>query len=134
MREGGIEFRDVSFEYPDDHNQVLRHVNLRIRPGESLALVGPSGGGKTTLCNLIPRFYDVTGGEILIDGQNVRDVTLRSLRDAIGVVQQGRLPVQRYRSRKHRLRQARRFPGRKSNRPPNWAGADAFVRALKEWI
>ena len=62
MEKGGIEFRDVSFEYPDDHNKVLRHVNLNIRPGENLALVGPSGGGKTTLCNLIPRFYDVTGG------------------------------------------------------------------------
>ncbi len=79
---------DVSFEYPDDHNKVLRHVNLHIRPGENLALVGPSGGGKTTLCNLIPRFYDVTGGKILIDGQDVRGVTLHSLREAIGVVQQ----------------------------------------------
>ena len=85
---GGIEFRDVSFEYPDDHNKVLRHVNLNIRPGENLALVGPSGGGKTTLCNLIPRFYDVTGGEILIDGQDIRHVTLSSLRNAVGVVQQ----------------------------------------------
>lgn len=84
----GIEFRDVSFEYPDDHNKVLRHVNLNIRPGENLALVGPSGGGKTTLCNLIPRFYDVTGGEILIDGQDIRHVTLSSLRNAVGVVQQ----------------------------------------------
>ena len=88
VKEGGIEFRDVSFEYPDDHNKVLRHVNLTIRPGESLALVGPSGGGKTTLCNLIPRFYDVTSGQILIDGQDVRKVTLKSLRQAIGVVQQ----------------------------------------------
>ena len=88
VREGGIEFRDVSFEYPDDHNQVLRHVNLRIRPGESLALVGPSGGGKTTLCNLIPRFYDVSGGRLLIDGKDVKDVTLKSLRNAIGMVQQ----------------------------------------------
>lgn len=88
VRKGEIEFQDVSFEYPDDHNQVLRHVDLHIRPGESLALVGPSGGGKTTLCNLIPRFYDVTEGRILIDGQNIRDVTLHSLRDAIGVVQQ----------------------------------------------
>ena len=85
---GGIEFRDVSFEYPDDHNKVLRHVNLTIRPGESLALVGPSGGGKTTLCNLIPRFYDVTGGKILIDGQDIAHVTLDSLRRAVGVVQQ----------------------------------------------
>ena len=88
VRDGGIEFKDVSFEYPDDHNQVLRHVNLRIRPGESLALVGPSGGGKTTLCNLIPRFYDVTSGRILIDGQDIKNVTLKSLRSAIGVVQQ----------------------------------------------
>ena len=88
VKEGGIEFCDVSFEYPDDHNKVLRHVDLTIRPGESLALVGPSGGGKTTLCNLIPRFYDVTSGQILIDGQDVRKVTLKSLRQAIGVVQQ----------------------------------------------
>ena len=63
-------------------------MDLEIRPGEKLALVGPSGGGKTTLCNLIPRFYDVTGGRILIDGQDVRQVTLDSLRGAIGVVQQ----------------------------------------------
>ena len=85
---GSIVFRNVSFEYPDDHNKVLHHVNLTIRPGENLALVGPSGGGKTTLCNLIPRFYDVSDGQILIDGQDVRGVTLNSLRRAIGVVQQ----------------------------------------------
>ena len=88
VKKGGIVFKDVSFEYPDDHNKVLRHINLDIRPGENLALVGPSGGGKTTLCNLIPRFYDVTGGQILIDGQDVRNVTLHSLRNAVGVVQQ----------------------------------------------
>lgn len=88
VQKGCIRFEDVSFEYPDDHNQVLRHVDLEVRPGEKLALVGPSGGGKTTLCNLIPRFYDVTGGRILIDGQDVRSVTLKSLRGAIGVVQQ----------------------------------------------
>ena len=70
VTKGGIEFQDVSFEYPDDHNKVLKHINLNIRPGENLALVGPSGGGKTTLCNLIPRFYDVTSGRILIDGQD----------------------------------------------------------------
>jgi len=85
---GEIVFDDVSFEYPDDHNKVLRHVDLTIPAGHSLALVGPSGGGKTTLCNLIPRFYDVTGGRILIDGQDIRHVTLASLRQAIGVVQQ----------------------------------------------
>lgn len=85
---GAITLEDVSFEYPDDHNKVLRHVNLAVRPGEKLALVGPSGGGKTTLCSLIPRFYDVTGGRILIDGQDIRTVTLKSLRGAIGIVQQ----------------------------------------------
>ncbi len=85
---GAITLEDVSFEYPDDHNKVLRHVDLAVRPGERLALVGPSGGGKTTLCSLIPRFYDVTGGRILIDGQDIRSVTLKSLREAIGIVQQ----------------------------------------------
>lgn len=88
VKEGGIEFKNVRFEYPDDHNEVLRNVNLKIRPGENLALVGPSGGGKTTMCNLIPRFYDVTDGSILIDGQDVRSVTLKSLRKSVGVVQQ----------------------------------------------
>ena len=85
---GGIEFNDVTFEYPDDHNLVLRNVELSIAPGERVALVGPSGGGKTTLCNLIPRFYDVTSGSIAIDGQDIRTVTLESLRGAIGIVQQ----------------------------------------------
>lgn len=85
---GAIEFDKVSFEYPDDHNRVLREVSVSIAPGERVGLVGPSGGGKTTLCNLIPRFYDVTSGEIRIDGQNIHDVTLQSLRGAIGIVQQ----------------------------------------------
>lgn len=111
VKEGGIEFRDVSFEYPDDHNKVLRHVDLTIRPGESLALVGPSGGGKTTLCNLIPRFYDVTSGQILIDGQDVRKVTLKSLRQAIGVVQQDVYLFSGTVAEKHRLRQAQRHQG-----------------------
>ena len=88
VERGEICLEDVSFEYPDDHNKVLRHVDLRVRPGEKLALVGPSGGGKTTLCNLIPRFYDVTSGRITIDGQDVRQVTLERLRRAIGIVQQ----------------------------------------------
>ena len=85
---GAIRFEDVSFEYPDDHNKVLYHVSLDIKAGERLALVGPSGGGKTTLCNLIPRFYEVTGGRILIDGQDIQHVTLKSLREDIGIVQQ----------------------------------------------
>lgn len=85
---GEISFENVSFEYPDDHNPVLSSIDLTIRPGERVALVGPSGGGKTTLCNLIPRFYDPTEGRILIDGQNIKEVTLKSLRNAVGVVQQ----------------------------------------------
>ena len=127
---GGIEFRDVSFEYPDDHNKVLRHVNLTIRPGESLALVGPSGGGKTTLCNLIPRFYDVTGGQILIDGQDIAHVTLYSLRRAVGVVQQDvylfsgtvaeNIAYGRPEATRAEIEEAARM-----------AGADSFVRALK---
>ena len=88
MKEGSIDFKNVSFEYPDDHNHVLKNLSLHVAPGERVALVGPSGGGKTTLCNLIPRFYDVTGGEIDVDGQDIRHVTLKSLREAIGVVQQ----------------------------------------------
>ena len=85
---GEIVFDHVSFEYPDDHNKVLHHVSLDIKAGERLALVGPSGGGKTTLCNLIPRFYDVTSGHIYIDGQDIQQVTLKSLREDIGIVQQ----------------------------------------------
>ena len=130
VTQGGIELRDVSFEYPDDHNKVLRHVNLTIHPGESLALVGPSGGGKTTLCNLIPRFYDVTGGSILIDGQDVRSMTLHSLRSAIGVVQQDvylfsgtvaeNIAYGRPGATRAEVEEAARM-----------AGADEFVRALK---
>ena len=85
---GEIRFEKVCFEYPDDHNKVLHDVSLDIRAGERLALVGASGGGKTTLCNLIPRFYEVTDGRILIDGQDIRHVTLKSLRQDIGIVQQ----------------------------------------------
>lgn len=85
---GEIVFEDVSFEYPDDHNKVFQHLNLTIHAGEKLAIVGPSGGGKTTLCNLIPRFYDVTAGNITLDGTNICKYTLKSLRQNIGVVQQ----------------------------------------------
>ncbi len=86
--QGNIVFDNVSFRYGDSEGNVLHNINLDIKKGDSVALVGPSGGGKTTLCNLIPRFYDVTRGRILIDGCDVRDVTLHSLRNAIGVVQQ----------------------------------------------
>lgn len=85
---GKITFRHVSFEYPDDHTPVLSDIDITIRPGEKVALVGPSGGGKTTLCNLLPRFYDPTEGEILLDDQNIKKVTLQSLRSNVGVVQQ----------------------------------------------
>lgn len=85
---GEITFENVSFEYPDDHNKVFHHLNLTIHAGEKLAIVGPSGGGKTTLCNLIPRFYDVSGGTITVDGTNIRNLTLKSLRQNIGIVQQ----------------------------------------------
>ncbi len=86
--EGEITFEQVSFEYPDDHNRVFRNLNLTVHPGEKLAIVGPSGGGKTTLCNLIPRFYDVTAGRICIDGTDIKRFTLKSLRRNIGIVQQ----------------------------------------------
>jgi ATP-binding cassette subfamily B protein len=85
---GEIVFKDVSFEYPDDHNKVFSNLNLNIHAGEKLAIVGPSGGGKTTLCNLIPRFYDVSGGTITIDGTDIKHFTLKSLRQSIGIVQQ----------------------------------------------
>ena len=84
---GDIRFEHVSFRYNDSKN-VLSDLNFEIYAGHTVALVGPSGGGKTTLCNLIPRFYDVTGGRITIDGHDIRDVTLKSLRDNIGIVQQ----------------------------------------------
>lgn len=85
---GDISFRNVSFAYPDDHNIVFRDLNLDIHAGEKIAIVGPSGGGKTTLCNLIPRFYNVDQGEIVLDGKNVRQYTIKSLRQKIGMVQQ----------------------------------------------
>lgn len=85
---GAIDVDDVSFSYERDDTEVLHHVSLHVRPGETIAIVGPSGGGKSTLCNLIPRFYDVAEGSISIDGLDVRDVTQQSLRRNIGVVQQ----------------------------------------------
>ena len=84
---GNIVVKDVSFAYDGDLD-VLRNVSLEVQPGETIAIVGPSGGGKTTLCQLIPRFYDVCGGSISIDGLDIRDVTQRSIHENIGIVQQ----------------------------------------------
>lgn len=85
---GHIEFRGVSFRYNEEYDHVLRNISLDIQAGEYIALVGPSGAGKTTLCSLIPRFYEVGGGAILLDGIDIRQISLRSLRASIGVVQQ----------------------------------------------
>ena len=85
---GNIEFRNVAFRYSDDSENVLSDINITVNKGENIAIVGPSGSGKTTLCNLLPRFYDINGGDIFIDGINIKDVTLKSLRNNIGIVQQ----------------------------------------------
>lgn len=84
---GVIDYKDVSFQY-EKNETVLSHIDVHIDAGRTVALVGPSGGGKTTLCSLLPRFYDVTGGSVQVDGQDVRTLTLESLRSAIGIVQQ----------------------------------------------
>ncbi len=86
--EGNVEFRDVCFKYSDNTKEVLTRINLDIKKGERIAFVGPSGGGKTTLCNLLPRFYDLNEGSILIDGKDIKELTLKSLRENIGMVQQ----------------------------------------------
>jgi ATP-binding cassette subfamily B protein len=85
---GNIEFKNVSFKYKEGYDHVLKNISLHIKVGEYVALVGPSGAGKTTLCSLIPRFYEVSEGEILIDGKNIRRLRLHSLRRHIGLVQQ----------------------------------------------
>lgn len=85
---GNIEFQDVSFHYEDNQEKVLNHINLKVKAGEYMALVGSSGVGKTTLCSLIPRFYEVSEGAILVDGMDIRDIKLDDLRNNIGIVQQ----------------------------------------------
>ena len=86
--EGKIEFKDVSFSYDSSEKKVLKNLNFTIEKGENVALVGPSGGGKTTICNLIPRFYEVESGNIFVDDKNIKDVTMSSLRKNIGIVAQ----------------------------------------------
>lgn len=85
---GNVCYEDVSFHYSDDDTLVLSHVSFEIPAGKSIALVGPSGSGKTTICSLLPRFYDVTEGRVTIDGNDVRKLTLESLRSQIGLVSQ----------------------------------------------
>lgn len=86
--QGNISFEDVSFQYSKENGTVLEHIDLYVPAGEYVALVGPSGIGKSTLCSLIPRFYEVSAGRVLVDGQDVRRLHLKSLRDNIGIVQQ----------------------------------------------
>ncbi len=85
---GDVDYEDVSFSYDDDEERVLSHIDLHVDSGKKVAIVGPSGGGKSTLCSLLPRFYDVTKGSVKIDGQDVRSLTQKSLRGVIGIVQQ----------------------------------------------
>ena len=85
---GAVRFENVTFSYSDENDNVLKDISLDIKPGENIAVVGPSGSGKTTLCNLIPRFYETSCGKITIDGRDIRDITLASLRGNIGMVQQ----------------------------------------------
>jgi len=88
ITEGDIEFDNVTFNYDGTEDEVLTNINLSVKAGENVAIVGPSGAGKTTICNLIPRFYNVKSGKITIDSQDISEVTLKSLRSQIGVVQQ----------------------------------------------
>ncbi|MCI0554415.1 MAG: ABC transporter ATP-binding protein/permease [Anaerolineae bacterium] len=86
--QGNVEFQDVTFKYKEDHDYVLKNISLDIKAGEYVAVVGHSGVGKTTLCSLIPRFYEINDGKILLDGRDIRSISLRSLRRNIGIVQQ----------------------------------------------
>ena len=85
---GDVEFKDITFSYSDNDKNVLSKINIAVKKGENIAIVGPSGSGKTTLCNLLPRFYELTDGDITIDGKSIKGITLKSLRENIGIVQQ----------------------------------------------
>ena len=120
--QGDVEFRDVSFTYPGTDQPALQNVNLKVQAGQVVALVGPSGAGKTTLCNLVARFYDTTEGQVLLDGRNLTDYDVESFRSLLGVVEQdvflfdGRslrtslMLVEMPRSRRFMRRQRRRMP------------------------
>lgn len=128
---GAIEFRDVSFRYSAENEEVLHHLSFAVRAGECVALVGPSGGGKTTISALIPRFYDIDDGQITIDGKDIRQFTMRSLRGHIGVVQQD---VYLF-SGTVRENIAYGKPGATDDeieQAAALAGADAFIAALPE--
>ena len=87
-KKGLVEFKNVSFRYPDADTEILEDINFTAEPGKTTAIIGSTGSGKSTVVNLIPRFYDVTGGELLVDGVNVKDLSQKELRDAIGFVPQ----------------------------------------------
>jgi ATP-binding cassette subfamily B protein len=86
--QGNVEFKNVGFKYQENHTYILKNISLEIKAGDTVAVVGPSGVGKTTLCSLIPRFYEASEGEVFLDGINVKDIKLSSLRRNVGVVQQ----------------------------------------------
>ena len=111
-----MRFEDVSFGY-DAVSPVLRDIDIDAKPGKVVALMGPTGSGKTTVVNLMPRFYDVTGGRITIDGIDIRDVTLASLRQRDRHRPAGRLPLFGHDPRQHRLRRGRRDARSRSRKP-----------------
>ena len=87
-KKGLVEFKNVSFRYPDADTEVLSDINFTANPGETTAIIGSTGSGKSTIVNLLPRFYDVTGGELLVDGVNIKEVSQKELREIIGLVPQ----------------------------------------------
>jgi ATP-binding cassette subfamily B protein len=130
--EGEIRYRDVTFGY-DPQRPVLQGINLTIRPGETVAFVGPSGAGKTTLCSLLPRFYDVDGGQVTVDGHDIRSLTLASLRRQIGIVQQDVFLF--FGS----IRENIAYGNLEATEPEIWAAArrahlDAFIQSLPKGL
>ena len=125
-----IEFREVAFGYDEGQTRILRGVSFNVRAGQMVAIVGRSGAGKTTLVNLLPRFYDVSAGAILIDGVDVRDVTLASLRAPDRHRHPGDGPLRRHGGEQHRVRDARRRHRRRSRRRRAPRNAHEFVSGL----